>query len=41
MIVDQNRDKINKLNVGAIENEASGHAITREGQYVFWRRYDT
>lgn len=35
MIVDQNRDKINKLNVGAIENEASGHAITREGQYVF------
>ena len=32
MIIDRNREKINYLNVGAIENEASGTAITRKGR---------
>ncbi len=32
MIVDRNREKINYLNVGAIENEASGTAITRKAR---------
>lgn len=31
-IIDPNRDKVNHLNVGAIENEASGTAIIRKGQ---------
>lgn len=31
-IIDLNRDKVNHLNVGAIENEASGTAIIRKGQ---------
>lgn len=32
MIIDRDREKVNYLNVGAIENEASGTAITRKGQ---------
>lgn len=32
IIIDRNREKVNYLNVGAIENEASGTAITRKGQ---------
>lgn len=32
MVVDRNREKVNYLNVGAIENEASGTAITRKGK---------
>ena len=35
MIIDRNREKVNYLNVGAIENEASGTAITRKGRAVF------
>lgn len=31
-IIDPNRDKVNHLNIGAIENEASGTAIIRKGQ---------
>lgn len=32
IIIDRNRKKINNLNAGAIENEASGTAITRKGR---------
>jgi glucokinase len=32
MVIDRNREKVNYLNVGAVENEASGTAITRKGQ---------
>lgn len=32
MIIDRDRKKINYLNAGAIENEASGTAITRKGR---------
>ncbi len=32
MVIDRNREKINYLNVGAIENEASGTAIIRKGK---------
>lgn len=32
IIIDRNREKYNQLNVGAIENEASGPAIVRRGQ---------
>lgn len=35
IIIDRNREKINYLNVGAVENEASGTAITRIGKKVF------
>lgn len=35
IIIDRNRTKINHLNVGAVENEASGTAITRKGREVF------
>ena len=33
--IDRNREKYNILNVGAVENEASGTAITRKGRAVF------
>lgn len=33
--IDCNRNKYNILNVGAVENEASGTAITRKGKEVF------
>lgn len=33
--IDRNREKYNILNVGAVENEASGTAITRKGKEVF------
>lgn len=33
--IDRNREKYNILNVGAVENEASGTAITRKGREVF------
>lgn len=33
--IDRNRNKYNILNVGAIENEASGTAITRKGKEIF------
>lgn len=32
IIIDRNRKKINHLNVGAVENEASGTAVTRRAQ---------
>lgn len=35
IIVDRNREKINYLNVGAIENEASGTAIVRKAREIF------
>lgn len=35
IIIDRNRDKVNYLNVGAVENEASGTAITRKGKALF------
>lgn len=35
IIIDRNREKVNYLNVGAIENEASGTAITRKGREAF------
>lgn len=35
IIIDRNREKINYLNVGAVENEASGTAITRKGKAAF------
>lgn len=35
IIIDRNREKVNYLNVGAVENEASGTAITRKGKAVF------
>lgn len=35
IVIDRNREKINYLNVGAIENEASGTAVTRKGRAVF------
>lgn len=35
IIIDRNREKVNYLNVGAIENEASGTAVTRKGRQVF------
>ena len=34
IIIDRNREKINHLAVGAVENEASGTAITRKGQQL-------
>lgn len=33
--IDRNREKYNILNVGAVENEASGTAITRKGREIF------
>lgn len=33
--IDRNREKYNILNVGAVENEASGTAITRKGREAF------
>ncbi len=33
--IDRNRKKYNILNVGAVENEASGTAVTRKGKEVF------
>lgn len=33
--IDRNREKYNILNVGAVENEASGTAVTRKGKAVF------
>lgn len=35
IIIDRNREKVNYLNVGAVENEASGTAITRKGKDMF------
>lgn len=35
VIIDRNRENISHLNVGAVENEASGTAITRKGKEVF------
>lgn len=32
IIIDRNREKVNFLNVGAVENEASGTAVTRKGK---------
>ena len=34
IVIDRNREKINNLNVGAVENEASGTAVTRKGKAV-------
>ncbi len=35
IIIDRNREKVNYLNVGAVENECSGTALTRKGRAVF------
>lgn len=35
IIIDRNRRKYNILNAGAVENEASGTAITRKGREIF------
>ena len=35
IIIDRNREKINHLNAGSAETEASGPAITRKGKAVF------
>lgn len=35
LIIDRNRERVNYLNIGAVENEASGTAITRKGKAVF------
>lgn len=35
LIIDRNRQKYNHLNIGAVENEASGTAITRYGKKLF------
>lgn len=35
VIIDRNREDISHLNVGAVENEASGTAITRKGKELF------
>ena len=35
IIIDRNREKVNHLNIGAVENEASGVAITRKGKALF------
>lgn len=35
MIIDRNREKINHLNAGAVECEASGTGVTRKGKEVF------
>lgn len=35
MIIDRDRKKVNYLNAGAVENEASGTAITRKGKEIF------
>lgn len=35
VIIDRSREDISHLNVGAVENEASGTAITRKGKEVF------
>ena len=35
LIIDRNRNKVNYLNVGAVENEASGTAITKKGKAIF------
>lgn len=35
IVIDRNRKKYNHLNIGAVENEASGTAITRKGREIF------
>lgn len=35
IIIDRNRKKVNDLNIGAVENEASGTAIVRKGRELF------
>ena len=35
IIIDRNREKVNYLNIGAIENEASGTAIARKAKKIF------
>ena len=35
IIIDRNREKVNYLNVGAVENEASGTAIGRKAKKIF------
>lgn len=35
IVIDRNREKINHLNIGAVENEASGTALTRKGKELF------
>jgi len=35
VIIDRNREDISHLNIGAVENEASGTAITRKGKALF------
>ncbi len=35
IIIDRNREKVNYLNIGAVENEASGTALTRKGRRLF------
>lgn len=35
IIIDRQREKINHLNIGAVENEASGTALVRKGKKLF------
>ncbi|MEG0092661.1 MAG: ROK family protein [Erysipelotrichaceae bacterium] len=35
IVIDRNRERVNYLNIGAVENEASGTAITRKGKLLF------
>lgn len=35
IVIDRNREKVNHLNKGAVENEASGTALTRKGKKIF------
>jgi glucokinase len=39
MIIDRNREKINYLNIGAVENEASGTAIKRKADAAYGRSF--
>lgn len=41
IIVDRNREKHNHLNIGAVENEASGLAIIRKASKLYGRKFDS
>lgn len=41
IIIDRNREKHNHLNIGAVENEASGLAIIRKASKLYGRKFDS
>lgn len=41
IIIDRNREKHNHLNIGAVENEASGLAIIRKASELYGRKFDS